>query len=114
MQKLTTFGIIFAFTFGMAFVFVGGVHAEGSFPANPQAEEPLEERERGVIIDSGGWMKVSDNNPLIDKDKEELDFILFSEEFPAESGGWMKIVDDFPGNPPKEEAPGLSLRKKLK
>jgi len=32
----------------------------------------------------------------------------------SESGGWMKIVDDFPSNPPKEEAPGLSLRKKLK
>ncbi len=43
MQKLIMFGIIFAVALGMTFVFAGGVHAEGSFPA-----------------ESGGWMK---NNP---------------------------------------------------
>ncbi len=101
-------GLIFAFAFGMTFAFVGGVYAEGDFPANPRAEEPLEERERGVIIDesggwmkimeSGGWMKVAENNPLIENG-EELDFILFTEEF----------LDN-----PTEETPGLNLRKKLK
>jgi len=99
MQKLTTLGFIFAFALGMTFVFAGGVYAEEGFPGNRQGEEPFEERERGVIIDSGGWMKVADNNPLIEKDEEELDFILFTEEFL--------------GNP-TEETPSLNLRKKLK
>ena len=100
MRRLKTLGLIFAFAFGMKFAFVGGVHAEGNFPANSQAEEPLEERERGVIIDeSGGWMKIMENHPFIEENEEELDFILLSEEF----------LDN-----PTEGEPSLNLRKKLK
>ena len=78
MRRLKTLGLIFAFAFGMKFAFVGGVHAEGNFPANSQAEEPLEERERGVTIDeSGGWMKhvedfpgLPEDHPVFDDDNE--------------------------------------------